>query len=412
MPFEVLEPEYSPHFVAKDTENPKKVVKLPRTAPCEVWEGEHLKGETYKPTQPLRLNLSVRRVPPCGYYPYCSGCQWQHLRTEKQAEFKAELFKKHLGFYPDRVLVSPSELGYRVSTFLYWKNGKLGFKKAWFYDEKQPVMDISHCPLLHPRLNEAIKHLKGFKFPESLHALGLLVNPQTKELFLKLHFLKKKLPEGHLIENLIKSLMPAFAGIGVYAGEYLHWERVEVYGKWESQIEVGGFKLFISPDAFVQPNHLLWEEFVNLIEPTGFYEKGIELHAGIGFFTFKLLRFVKTLESSELNPIATVLRERATKTNKVKNVENLTLDAFKHLKKTDKVDLLVVDPPRGGLGKPLVEEILKKQPKEIIYISCNLLSLERDLKLLGEKYEVVKTALVDQFPNTFHVESVIWLKKV
>ncbi len=406
----VLSPTYSPHFEAID-ENSQRVL-ISRAAPGEVWQGEHLKGGIYRPIKPLELNTEIRRTSPCEYYPLCSGCQWLHLKPEAQTEFKKKLFEEHLGFSPDRVLVSPSEFHYRVSTFLYHRGGKLGFKTAWFYDESQPLLDIESCPLLHPRLNEGIKTLKGFTFPESLHAVTLLVNPQSGELFLKLHFLKGKLPDGRFIENLIKELTPAFAGIGVYEGEYLHWERKAIYGKWESRIKVGKYTLFISPDTFVQPNYLLWEEFLNLVETLGFYEKGVELHAGIGFFTFKLSEFVKERESSELNPFATSLREKATETNRVENVKNFSLDAFKHLKKTDKVDLLVVDPPRGGLGKPLVEEILKKQPEEIIYISCNLLSLKRDLEPLREKYRVVKSVLVDQFPNTFHVESVVWLKRI
>ncbi|NPB04810.1 MAG: class I SAM-dependent RNA methyltransferase, partial [Aquificae bacterium] len=399
--FEVQRPLYSPYFEARPPGGSKEVAKLPRTAPGEVWKGEHLKEGVYKPVEPLRLNLAARRVPPCGYYPLCSGCQWQHLRPERQTEFKVELFKRFVGVYPDEVLVSPSEFGYRVSTFLYGRGSKLGFKKAWFYDERQPIMDLDHCRLLHLGLNEGLRVLKGVKFPAGLHAAGLLVNPQTGELFLKLHFLKKKFPEGHRIENLAKKLLPAFAGIGVYAGEYLHWERVKVYGRWESAVVVGGFKLFLSPDAFVQPNYLLWEGFLRLVRPLEEHERGVELHAGIGFFTFNLSRFVKTLESSELNPIATALRERAKAANGVKNLKNVTADALKHLKKVDGLDLLVVDPPRGGLGKPLVEEILKKRPKEIIYVSCNLSSLERDLKLLREAYEVVRTAMVDQFPNTY-----------
>ncbi len=406
----VIAPSYSPHFEAAD-ENSQKVL-IPRAAPGEVWQGEHLKGGIYKPVKPLELNAEIRRNPSCEHYPLCSGCQWLHVKPKVQTEFKKKLFEGHLGFSPDKVLVSPSEFHYRVSTFLYHRGGKLGFKTAWFYDERQPLLDIEECPLLHPRLNEGIKTLKGFTFPKGLHAVALLVNPQSGELFLKLLFLRNRLPEGRLIKDLIKELTPAFAGIGIYEGEYLHWERKALYGKWESPIKVGKYTLFISPDAFIQPNHLLWEEFLNLVEPLGFYEKGVELHAGIGFFTFKLSGFVKELESSELNPFATSLREKATETNRVKNVKNFSLDAFKHLKKTQKVDLLLVDPPRGGLTKPLVEEILKKQPEEIIYISCNLLSLKRDLEHLKGNYRIVKTALVDQFPNTFHVESVVWLKRL
>ncbi len=411
MAFSVQKPDYSPYFRSVGIENPSREALIPRTVPGEVWTAEHLKGEIFKPLHPLRFNYKVRRVPVCGHYPFCSGCQWLHVRPEFQTEFKVRLFEEFLGFKPDKVLLSPSEYGYRVSTLLYWKDGKLGFKKAWFYDERQPIVDIVHCHLLHPKLNEAIRFLKGFDFPESLYAVGLLVNPQSGELFLKLLFLKRKFPEEDLIKDLIDRLKPAFAGIGIYAGEYLHWERKYLYGLWESVAKVGGFKLLLSPDAFVQPNFLLWEKFAQSVRPLERHGFAVELHAGVGFFTFHLARHVDLLESSEINPFATLLRKKATDLNGFKNVKNLTSDALKHLKKVPEADLLVVDPPRGGLGIYLSEEILKKRPKEVIYISCNLKSLGRDLEILKRGYRVEKSLLVDQFSNTYHVESVIWLRR-
>ena len=405
---------YGPYFLAQTQEGLK--VKIPRTAPGEIWKGKHLKEDIFQPLTPLRLNYTVRRVGFCGYYPFCGSCQWQHIKPQHQREFKIQLFEEYIGLKPQRVLISTSEEGYRVKTFLYWREGKLGFKKAWFYDIEQPIMDIVHCPLLHPRLNKVLKLLKKVKFPKSLHAVELFTNPQREEVFLKLLFLRKEFPEGDFIKNLVEelfSLKPKDLelSIGIYRGEYLNWERVKVYGNWESLIEVGDYKFLVSPDAFIQPNHYLWREFIQLIKPTEVYKTGLELHAGIGFFTLHLSRYVEKLESSDIGKESSRLRELNLKLNRIRNVESYALDAYKHLKRIKKVDLLVVDPPRGGLTKPVVGLILKKLPKEIIYISCNLESLKKDLSQLREKYEIVKTALVEQFPNTHHIESVVWLKR-
>jgi 23S rRNA (uracil1939-C5)-methyltransferase len=308
---------------------------------------------------------------------------------------------------PDIVLISPSEFHYRIRTVLYFKNGILGHRRSWIFDLKMQPFPLDYCLLLHPKINEAFKLLKGFKFPENLHGLEIFTNPQSGETFLKL------LVRGEIKEALIDLARKfPFAGVGIYTGEYLHWERKLTFGEWESSIKVNNYIFKISPDSFLQPNYLLWEKFQKLVKPLSeSYKKAVELHAGIGFFTPAIAKRSREVESSDINPFAGKLREENLNRNGIKNVKNLVADAYKHIKRTKNFDLLLVDPPRGGLAKPVLKEILKKLPEEIIYVSCNLQSLKGDLETLKEKYKIVKTVLVDQFPNTYHIESIIWLKK-
>lgn len=398
-------PTYSAGFEGRVGE---KRGLIPYTVPDEVWEVEHLKGEFFKPLKPIKVNWNDRRVPPCGYFPLCSQCQWMHIRPPKGLKYKIKLFEEYVGVKPDKVLVSPSEFHYRVKTFLYHRRGKLGFKKSWFFDPKQNLLEVDYCYLLHPLLNDAIATLREVRFPENLHAVELFVNPQSGEMFAKFLFLRNsEIPPSVLGE--IESL--PFEGKGIYKGEYLHWERVKVLGRWETALTINGFKYRLSPDCFLQPNHLLWGEFQRLVKPLGEYKKGLELHAGIGFFTLPLAGYVERLESSDLSGESSKYRNLNLELNGITNVESFKLDYYKHLRVAKDFDLLVVDPPRGGLGPKAVSLIMKKQPQEIIYISCNLESLKRDLTLLKEGYKVAKTALVEQFPNTYHIESVVWLKK-
>ncbi len=404
---EIKAPSYGLGFKG-NTQAGEKVL-IPYTAPGEVWEAQPLKGEYYKPIKPLKVNPDIRRKPFCGLYPECSHCQWQHIKPNLQTEFKKQLFEEYIGLKPQEVLVSPKETHYRVKTFLYHKGGKLGFRKSWVFDLKMPLLEVESCPLLPEELNKAISLLRELKLPPSLHGVEIFANPQTGETFIKLLFLRKYEIPFQFVEE-VKNL--PFSGVGIYKGEYLHWERLETYGKWETTLKVGKYLYTLSPDCFIQPNHLLWEEFLSLVKPTDRYKKALELHAGIGFFTLPLLEWVEQLESSDINPDSFFYRginaRRFAAGDRFKNVLS---DAYKHIRRVKDFDLLVVDPPRGGLTKPVIGEILKKLPREIIYISCNLESLKRDLELLREKYEIVKTALVDQFPNTYHTESVLWLKR-
>ncbi len=407
MRVEVKAPSYGLGFEGKTPKG--ETVFVPFTAPGEVWETEPLKGEYFKPIKPLRVNPDLRRKPFCGLFPECSHCQWQHIKPDRQTELKRSLFREYIGVEPERVLVSPLETSYRVKTFLYHRDGRLGFRKSWVFDLKMPLLEVEGCPLLVEELNRSISLLRALQFPPSLHGVELFANPQTGETFIKLLFLRNFEIPSHFVEE-VKNL--PFTGVGVYRGEYLHWERLEIFGKWETTLRVGKYLYTLSPDCFIQPNRLLWEEFLNLVKPTERYGKALELHAGIGFFTLPLLEWVESLESSDINPESFRYRginaRREAAGNRFKNVLS---DAYKHIRRAKDFDLLVVDPPRGGLTKPVVGEILKKLPREVVYISCNLESLKKDLSLLRESYEIVKTALVDQFPNTYHLESVVWLRR-
>ena len=401
----VQKPEYGLSFKGKSSSGEE--VFLPFTAPGEWWLGEPLKGQTYRPVKPLKKNPLYRRAPFCGHFPLCSNCQWQHIKPKFQTEFKVRLFEEFIGIKPQKVLFSPKETAYRVKTFLYHKGGKLGFRKSWIFDLKMPPLEIDRCPLLVEEINGALSLLRGLSLPPSLHGVEIFSNPQSGETFVKFLFLRNlEIPPSFLEE--VKNL--PVSGIGIYKGEYLNWERVEVFGKWETTLKVGEYRYTLSPDCFIQPNRHLWEDFFKIVKPQKRYKKIVELHAGIGFFTLPLARVADEIESSDINHESFKYRKK--NTSNVGNVKNLLLDAYKHIKRAKSFDLLVVDPPRGGLTQPVVREILKKRPREIIYISCNLKSLSKDLNLLKEGYRIVKAALLDQFPNSYHTESVIFLRKI
>jgi len=401
----IKKPSYGPEFFGL-TENGEEVL-IPFTAIGEVWDVKPLKGKVYKPIKPVKLNERDRRNPPCDYFPLCFNCQWMHLKPQTQTAYKVKLFEELLGFKPERVLTSPSELSYRVRVFLYHGEGKLGFRKSWIFNPSRPLLEIDGCPLLPESLNQRLTSLREFKFPGNLWGVELLLNPQSGEIFTKLLFLKSGFNFTTAV-SLAKEIPTD--GVGIYVGEYRHWEKIQVLGKWETKITLKGYTYRFSPDCFLQPNYLLWEEFLNLVKPLESYEKALELHAGIGFFTLPLSEWTSEMETSDLNCESSRYRNLNLKENKITNVKSLCLDALKHAKRVKKLDLLIVDPPRGGLIKPLVQTILERKPEEIIYISCNLLSLKRDLEELKRFYRVESSALVDQFPNTYHTESVVWLK--
>lgn len=161
-------------------------------------------------------------------------------------------------------------------------------------------------------------------------------------------------------------------------------------------------------ETFFQSNHYLLDEFQkNAVKYFNEYDKNIvELYAGSGFFTVAIKEKLKSfnidykLISSEINSDAVniakdIIKEEASETLKKINYN---------------IDTLFVDPPRDGLDKKVIENIIRIKPKKIIYISCNPMTFARDINLLKEYYKLIDLIIIDMFPDTYHIELISCLE--
>ena len=139
----------------------------------------------------------------------------------------------------------------------------------------------------------------------------------------------------------------------------------------------------------------------------------MDLHSGVGFFTIPLSEKGNFIEGADANPSAIKDAEYNAKLNNRENVIFTEATAYKYLKRRigEIIDLVVVDPPRSGLLKEEVDLLLKNKPEKVVYISCNPSTFARDVRMLvkgGYKLSFVK--LIDNFPQTYHIESIALLK--
>jgi SAM-dependent methyltransferases related to tRNA (uracil-5-)-methyltransferase len=185
-----------------------------------------------------------------------------------------------------------------------------------------------------------------------------------------------------------------------------------VVGREFTFVRSGRFILRVSNDSFFQVNHTLYEDFPKLVAEAEKVKRVLELHSGVGFFSFWLLENCEFLFGSDANQNAIKDAIYNAKLNQVSNV------SFAHEKAVDTlknhagevIDLLVLDPPREGLSEGEAKLIVQNKPKRIIYISCNPTTLARDLKVLvSGGYKIEGVHLVDNFPQTYHIESVVKL---
>lgn len=312
------------------------------------------------------------------------GCDLKHLKYDKQLEYKEDKVKNIiLKFLNMDNVVRPIVCGnknwnYRNKVTLKVQ-GKCGYYKNGTHD----FVPINRHELANEKINEIIDLLNE----ENLSNVTEIVIKSYDETMIVI--------SGNMnIENLKKYVDSIYMnGICVYGLEY-------VYN------HIGDLKFLIGPEAFFQVNDdvtkMLYQEVLNNIE--GF--NVLDLYCGTGTISLFLAQKVNKVLGIEINKDAVNCANRNKKINNINNVNFICGDVSREIDKLSfKPDCIVVDPPRAGLTKQAIGDILKISPKKIIYVSCDPVTLARDIKLLG-KYDVIKITPFDMFPQTHHVECV------
>ncbi|MEN3028937.1 MAG: class I SAM-dependent RNA methyltransferase [Aquificaceae bacterium] len=380
--------------------------------------GELVEAEVYREKKDyalakatnILLPSSSRREAPCPYYGTCGGCQLQHMEYGAQLRAKEEMLLETLeriGKVEVKNLESSiygEEFGYRIRVQFKVSGGRIGF----FERRSHKLVDVEECLLLHPSLNRLIPSLKELaKRIRDLKEVHVLYSPQEKEFLLKL-FCEEDLGKERLRKLIERVLPEKVVGVGFYRGG-----KVYSLGRDFTFFSIAPYRYRVSMDSFLQVNHLLWEKFITCAVPEGRYERTLELHCGIGFFSLFLARNSGFLTAYDNNRPAVRDAEYNAKINSVGNVSfeyGISSEALrKHAGEV--IDLLFLDPPRSGLSEGEASLILGNKPRAVVYVSCEPTTLARDLKVLIKGgYRLTSLRLVDNFPNTYHIEAIAHLR--
>ncbi len=359
---------------------------------------------------------NARREAPCPYYGVCGGCQLQHIEYNAQVDEKEKILLENLerigklkDINLDTAVTSAQEFGYRIRVQFKVRNGKLGFFR---WDEHE-VVDIEECPVAHRRINDLIAPLKECIKPiKELQEVHILYSPFKDEFLVK--FVTPTQIDKELLYSLKEEWLPKeVVGLGDYSRLRSLLNRRFWIGKEYTFVKVGRWTYRVSADSFFQVNWTLWEEFIRAVGEDVSFKKAIDLHCGVGFFTIPLSEKGNFIEGSDSNPHAVSDAQYNAKINNRDNIVFVKADAYRHLKSRggEVIDLVVLDPPRSGLESNEIELLTKNRPERIIYISCNPSTLARDLKqLIKNGYELERVKLIDMFPQTYHIESISYLR--
>jgi 23S rRNA (uracil1939-C5)-methyltransferase len=329
----------------------------------------------------------LRRTPPCAHFGDCGGCQLQHLTYDAQIEakrgFVRESLRRIAGLewtQPIEVVTS-SELGYRSRAEIKVSRGETGcLQIGYFKAGTHEVCDVLDCPILLPAADRELHRLRDEP--------GLIPADATRVY----------LTSGD--EGLI--VTPA-------TGENDRAADVDALGTAHQKI--GDFIYGFGVRSFFQANRLLVSGLVETVVGQLSGRLAVELYAGTGLFTFPLASRFDSVVAVEGNRIAAAHGMENARTNNVLNVryEQMSVEAWLKYKTNDigQPDVVLLDPPRAGMGRVVIDRLAALQPHAITYVSCDPTTLARDLRLLIDRgYILHEIVAVDMFPQTFHVETI------
>lgn len=392
----------------------------------------------------VRLNTpSPNRVQaPCAYVGTCGSCQIQSMAYAAQLRWKKEKIEaafKRISHLPDMQVGAM----YAMQDAYFYRNkaqfpvrlhqGKIQI--GFYQTGSHEVVDIDACLVQHPALNTVLVALRAYfiAHPVSVYSekkhKGLLrhivmrVSWQTGKVLLCLVINGKEFPRW---EALVSALEPTGLLEGVVLNRHeeknnviMGKESVCVWGQGALVDTLEGLSFRISPTSFYQINpvqtEVLYQRVLQAAQLTG-QEIVLDLFSGIGTIALFLAKHAgQVVGIEEVAEAVEDARYNATQ-NQIQNADFLCGDVYTQLaayrEKNLKADVIVLDPPRKGCERPVIDEILAASPTRIVYVSCDPATLARDsVHILAGGYRLAACEGVDLFPHTVHIETVALFSK-
>ncbi|MBI5994014.1 23S rRNA (uracil(1939)-C(5))-methyltransferase RlmD [Clostridium perfringens] len=394
------------------------------------------------------LEASEERVnPPCAIYKRCGGCKLQHASYKAQLDFKWDRVKDCVSKIGK---LDPSIVKYPLGMENPWRyrnkvqlpigliNGEV--KIGFFAPRSHDIIDMESCLIQDEIGDKVVKltrewiekfNIRPYNVDGEYDEKGIVRHIMirrgftTNEVMVVLVTNGENLPHKEEFVDLMVKNIPGIKSViqninSKKTNVILGLESKTLWGEDTISDYIGDFRFNISPLSFFQVNPIQTEvlygkalEYANL---TG-NEEVFDAYCGTGTITLFLSQKAKKVYGVEIIPQAIDNAWINAKENKVENVEFFVGESEvvipDLINKGVKADVVVVDPPRKGCDKKLLDAITNIDAKKIVYVSCDPSTLGRDLKVLEENgYKTLEVQPVDMFPNTAHVETVVLMSKV
>jgi 23S rRNA (uracil1939-C5)-methyltransferase len=328
----------------------------------------------------------------CPHFTHCGGCHYQHASYEYQITAKLGILAEELRRVgkvepPAEIAAAAGEpWGYRNRVQLHIEDGRLGYRQMRSHE----LCAIGRCPIASPKINEAIGALAGMlrdgRWPRFVRSLEIF----TDERQVQLNVLDADQPVARRFFAWCGEIIP-----GLVQGSLDYQERFRV-----------------SRGSFFQVNRFLADRLVETALDGVEGNTALDLYAGVGPFSLALARRFGAVTAVESGSAAARdLEFNAARAGMVNvQVERRSVEAcLEALEQTP--DFVLADPPRAGLGKAAVKRLAELRPPRLTLVACDPATMARDVAgLLAAGYRIGKMTLVDLFPQTYHLETVVELR--
>lgn len=398
-----------------------------------------------------------RTTPQCEHFGVCGGCKWQHMAYEHQLHFKQKEVENNLKRIGNLELPETTPILGSKKQYFYRNKMEFSFSSSrWLTQEEvnsesqiedrnalgfhipgmwDKILDIKKCHLQEDPSNAIRLEIKNFASENGLTFFNprqqqgllrtmMLRTASTGEIMLLFQFFEDNLEDRELLLNQVKQTFPEITSllyvINRKQNDTIYDQKVVCYaGQDHIFEEMEELRFKINAKSFYQTNseqayelYKVTRDFANLTGDELVYD----LYTGTGTIAQFISKKAKKVIGVESVPEAIEDAKNNALNNNISNVEffvgdmkNIFNSSF--IEQHGQPDVIITDPPRDGMHKLVVEQLLQIAPKKIVYVSCNSATQARDLAILDEKYQVTRVQPVDMFPQTHHVENVVLLEK-
>ena len=327
-----------------------------------------------------------RVAPPCPLFARCGGCHYQHAPYQFQLARKVDILREQLrrvgkiDYTGEIETISGPPLGYRNRAQFHIANGSIGYLAA----RSHTLVPVTgECPISSPRLNQALaemrERLSDPRFPRFVHSLEIFTNESEVQI------------------NALEADRPVARSFYDWCGSTVAVDYATSFGTFR-----------VSPRSFFQVNRFLIEPLVDAALQDAEGKTALDLYAGVGLFAVPLAgRFQNVIAVESGVSAARDLEVNAARTEVRLQAERARVEDFLRTF-AETPDFILADPPRAGLGKPVVAQLERLAPPRITIVSCDPATLARDLALLAS-YRIEHLTLIDLFPQTYHLETIAQL---
>jgi 23S rRNA (uracil1939-C5)-methyltransferase len=374
-----------------------------------------------------------RIVPKCRHFGDCGGCHYQHIPYERQIEYKTDILRETLRRigrveWTGPIVMHASEpWAYRNRA--QWKvrtvdreertagaqrsvDGKEPLRIGYFRARSTSLCAVQECPIVSPLLEKTLLALRealaAARMPRGLREIEAVVNDSDTKVMITATFAGFPARAGEHAETF-REVVPELASLVFHDPSH---DRMELFGPGHLEYRANDTAYRVGQFSFFQVNKSLMDEMAREVvekEPNG--RLAFDLFSGVGLFSMPLAKRFERVISVESNPAAT--RDLESNLRGGGAIEVRTMDVSRFLERNKaRPELVVLDPPRAGLELGDAERIARVEPERINYVSCDPPTLARDVGVFQQSgYEIASVDLFDLFPQTYHIESLVRLRR-